>query len=141
MKGILICNYLKILTNFSKSLSNLFGLSCWGNGTARGIRMVVEDEGWFSFDFSLLHSLTLISCSTRSSPYFSHSLFPSFSSTEGSFNHLPLWRVMTLICFLGFTSVLLSNFFLILIVNKIDNLTNLDLYVSIHPGQLIQQPL
>ena len=108
-KEILICNYFKILTNFSNYLSSLFGLSHWGNRTAGGIEMVVEDEGWSSFDFSLLHSPTLTSCSTRSSLCFSLSLFPTFSITEGSSSRLPLQRVMVLTCSLRFTSVLLGN--------------------------------
>ena len=108
-KGILICNYLKNLTNFSKSLLNTFGLNHWRNGTERGIEMVVENEDWSSFEFFLLHSPTLSSCSTYSSPCFSFSLFLPFSTTRGSFSRLPLQRVMALTCSLGFTSILLGN--------------------------------
>ena len=139
-KGILICNCLKIFTNFSKFLSSLSleSLRKWnsrryrnGNG---GCRLFFFRFSFTTFPYAylLLHSLiSLFLILIVLSIFYHWRILESFTTTKSNgLNVFP--RI-----YLRFTRQLP----LILIINRIGDLTNLDLHVSIHSGRLVQPPL
>lgn len=116
-KGILICNFLKIFTNFSNSLSALEFFNLYRKGIG-GIGAVFEGKTFSIFICSLDSPLPLYFRFFYSLSFY---FFYSYSTTRESLTYLPLQRVITSTCSLVSISVLLGSLsrFLMIIASAI----------------------